>query len=198
MDIHKFETMSNEELVALGQRGNQEAVDYLLKNHKSMVRMLSRSMYLMDGDKDDLLQEGMIALYDAIMKYDSQKGASFDTFAVMCINRKLINAIQASNCQKNSPLNGYISIDANKQDEDFMEQYEMPVSPQQNNPEDIIIHREEMETLLKRLESKLSSMEKKVLALFLQGLTYQEIAVAMNKTPKAIDNAIQRIKNKGK
>ena len=186
-----------EELIASAQNGNEEAMAVLLERYKSLVRALSRPLFLMDGDQDDLLQEGMIGLYKAIQTFQDQKNASFET---LCIKRQLYSAIKASNRKKNIPLNSYISID-NAQDPTNAELEKIFVTDaaqamRQKSPEDIIIGQENVENAQKKMFMHLSNMEKQVLELFLQGLTYQEIAQKMEKSPKTIDNALQRIKKK--
>ena len=189
-----------EELIASAQNGNEEAMAVLLERYKSLVRALSRPLFLMDGDQDDLLQEGMIGLYKAIQTFQDQKNASFETLATLCIKRQLYSAIKASNRKKNIPLNSYISID-NAQDPTNAELEKIFVTDaaqamRQKSPEDIIIGQENVENTQKKMFMHLSNMEKQVLELFLQGLTYQEIAQKMEKSPKTIDNALQRIKKK--
>ena len=189
-----------EELIASAQNGNEEAMAVLLERYKSLVRALSRPLFLMDGDQDDLLQEGMIGLYKAIQTFQDQKNASFETFATLCIKRQLYRAINASNRKKNIPLNSHISID-NAQDPTNAELEKIFVTDaaqamRQKSPEDIIIGQENVENTQKKMFMHLSNMEKQVLELFLQGLTYQEIAQKMEKSPKTIDNALQRIKKK--
>ena len=189
-----------EELIVSAQNGNEEAMAVLLERYKSLVRALSRPLFLIDGDQDDLLQEGMIGLYKAIQTFQDQKNASFETFTTLCIKRQLYSAIKASNRKKNIPLNSYISID-NAQDPTNAELEKIFVTDaaqamRQKSPEDIIIGQENVENTQKKMFMHLSNMEKQVLELFLQGLTYQEIAQKMEKSPKTIDNALQRIKKK--
>lgn len=201
MDIEEFKQMSMQEVVDKAQSGDEAAMEYVLAEYKGLVRVLSRSLFLMDGDEDDLIQEGMIGLYKAVVSYNPQKGASFDTFASQCINRQLYSAVKKSNRKKNMPLNSYISIDAGtseqhgEQGDSISVLDRMPEATLQS-PEDIVIDREEAGNIEKRLYSRLSNMEQQVLSLFLQGMKYQEIAAKLRKTPKAIDNALQRIKMK--
>lgn len=201
MEVTEFQKQNIEHIVFAAQTGDDAAMEYVLEKYKGLVRMLSRSLFLMDGDEDDLIQEGMIGLYKAVVGFEPERGAAFDTFASQCINRQLYSAVKKSNRKKNIPLNSYISIDsaAEEMDESRAESLvvldKISVKAQQN-PEDIVIGREEAGNMERRLFSRLSAMEKQVLSLFLQGMTYQEIAKRMRKTPKAIDNALQRIKMK--
>lgn len=201
MTMTMFQTQKIEEVVSAAQSGDDAAMEYVLEKYKSLVRILSRSLFLMDGDEDDLIQEGMIGLYKAVVGFAAGRGAAFETFASQCINRQLYSAVKKSNRQKNIPLNSYISIDSTEAGldgnggESVLVLDEISVKAQQN-PEDIVIGREEAGNMERRLFSRLSDMEKQVLSLFLKGMTYQEIAAQMRKTPKAIDNALQRIKMK--
>lgn len=186
--IH-WEDMNEVDVVAMASSGNDSAADYLLEKYKPLVRSVARPMFLVDGDQDDLVQEGMIGLFKAIHGYKNNREAAFKTYASLCIKNQIISAIKKSQRKKNIPLNSYISID----DENFEEMNEQ-LSVQ--NPEDIVIDQEDEKMQERKLKARLSSMECEVLSLFLQGLTYQEIALKMNKTPKAIDNALTRIKSK--
>lgn len=197
----KFAAMEEEQIICLAQEGNSEAMTYLLEKYKETVRALARPLFLMDGDQDDLLQEGMIGLFKAIRTFDKTRKASFETFARLCISGQLYSAIKISNRQKNIPLNSYISLDAPvNQGEgagaDRSFEKNQALAAWQKNPEEIVISQENAKNIRKRLFSRLSKMEKMVLQYFLQGLTYQEIAKKMEKSPKAIDNALQRIKTK--
>lgn len=197
----KFQNIDELQIIQNAQNGNEEAMTYLMEKYKSMVRMLSRPLFLMDGDKDDLLQEGMIGLFKAVRTYDAGKDAAFETFANLCISRQLYSAIKLSNRQKNIPLNSYVSIDTADR-EDTSNDLERTLlldrtgAAWQQNPEEIVIGEESARNTKRKLVSKLSKMETQVLDLFLKGLTYQEIAEKLEKTPKAIDNALQRIKGK--
>lgn len=197
------EEMNQEEMKLLeqAQRGNSDAITVLLENYKSMVRALARPLFLMDGEQDDLVQEGMIGLFKAIQTYDRRKGTAFESFANTCIRGQLYTAVRKSNRKKNQPLNSYISLYSieNSQenaDKDGGFVIDKTIPDWQNNPERIVVGREQKRDIQERLCNYLSKMEMQVLDLFLQGLTYQEIAGKLDKTPKSIDNALQRIKSK--
>lgn len=200
MRNYDFEKMEAGQIIALAQQGVDEAMDYMLEQYKSLVRVLSRPLFLIDGDQDDLIQEGMIGLFKAVNGYNDSMGTSFETFATQCINRQMYTAIKQSNRQKNIPLNHYISIysradtEDHEADKDFI--VDKSLEAVRQNPEEIIIGQENAKNMQRRLYSRLSEMERRVFDLFLQGDSYQEIAVKMGKTPKAIDNALQRIKRK--
>lgn len=196
-----LEELSENEIILIAQNRNDEAMTYLMEKYKGLVRQKVRTLFLIGGDKDDLVQEGMIGLYKAICDYSPEKEASFRTFADLCISRQVYTAIKTSNRMKNQPLNSYISIyspaysDENAlADGDFIIDQEIRTS--QLNPEEIIIDRENASRIEKNLFAYLSKMETKVLELYLEGMTYQEIASYMDKSPKSIDNALQRIKSK--
>lgn len=195
----RFRGMDELQIIQAAQSGDGEAMTFLLEKYKSMVRALSRPLFLMDGDKDDLLQEGMIGLFKAIRTYDADRGTVFETFANLCISSQLYSAIKISNRQKNIPLNSYISLDMSEGFEeggDSFFELNRALTVWQQNPEEIVIGEENARNIKRRLYSRLSKMEMQVLSLFLKGLTYQEIAGKLGKSPKAIDNALQRIKTK--
>lgn len=200
MKIYDFENMEENQIIELAQQGTDEAMTHMLERYKGLVRVLSRPLFLIDGDKDDLVQEGMIGLYKAVNGYDQTTGTSFETFATHCINRQMYSAIKKSNRQKNIPLNSYISIYSQVgkegQESDNLFLIDQSLEAVQQNPEEIIIGQENANSIQRRLYSRLSELERQVLDLFLQGISYQEIATRMGKTPKAIDNALQRIKRK--
>ena len=196
-----FYKLPEDDIINMAQSGNDEAMTFLMEKYKSLVRQKTRTFFLTGGDKDDLIQEGMIGLYKAICDYIPEREASFKTFAELCISRHVYSAIKISNRMKNQPLNTYISIYApafsvnNEPDESgFMIDQELEIA--EGNPEDIIINRESAVFVHKQLFKGLSKMETQVLSRYLDGMTYQEIAADMDKTPKSIDNALQRIKNK--
>ena len=196
-----FNKLPEDDIINMAQSGNDEAMTFLMEKYKSLVRQKTRTFFLTGGDKDDLIQEGMIGLYKAICDYIPEREASFKTFAELCISRHVYSAIKISNRMKNQPLNTYISIYApafsvnNEPDEsDFMIDQELEIA--EGNPEDIIINRESAVFVHKQLFKGLSKMETQVLSRYLDGMTYQEIAADMDKTPKSIDNALQRIKAK--
>ena len=173
----KFDGVSDEELIARLRAGETAIEDYLMEKYKGLVRQKARAMFLIGGDTDDLIQEGMIGLFKAVRDFQTDKEASFATFARVCIDRQIYSAIQNSNRQKHQPLNSYLSLNL-------------------ENPESIIIDQETTEDLRKRISDYLSPMENKVLDLYLKGKGYVEIGGILNKSPKSVDNALQRIRSK--
>lgn len=196
----EFEKMSESDIINLAQKREDTAMEYLLEKYKPLVRQKTRKLFLIDGDKDDLIQEGMIGLFKAVRDYQVGKDTSFRTFAELCISRQLYSAIKKSNRLKNQPLNSYISIYS----DEFNDAGELAgdrtviSSGTDNiaNPEAIVIGRENAVDMQNKMFDILSKMEMEVLKRYLEGMTYQEIASDMEKTPKSIDNALQRIKGK--
>lgn len=196
----EFEKMSENDIINLAQNKEDSAMEYLLEKYKPLVRQKTRKLFLIDGDKDDLIQEGMIGLFKAVRDYQAGKDAAFRTFADLCISRQLYSAIKKSNRLKNQPLNSYISIYSDEfNDADKLAGDRTVISSGSDNianPEAIVIDRESAVDMQNQMFDKLSKMERKVLKRYLDGMTYQEIAADMEKSPKSIDNALQRIKGK--
>ncbi len=162
----------------------------MLEKYKFLVRSVTAPYFLVGGDRDDLLQEGMIGLYNAVHCFKADKGIEFAGFARYCIKRNVITAVRSANRQKHQPLNSYVSLwDENngESEEEF---------PQVPGPETTVIAEESLQQLDADLKKCLSKMEYKVLVMFLQGKSYVEIAEALNKNVKSVDNALQRIKSK--
>ena len=175
-----------------------EATDVLMERYKEMVRSKARTYFLIGADRDDVIQEGMIGLYKAIMDYKSEKNASFHTFAQLCVIRQILSAVRVSSRLKHLPLNEYISLNRPVNDEDGKETTMLDLLPDPNgcSPEDILMSIEERKRLDKQIDTSLSPLERRVLRLFLQGLDYIVIAEKIEKSPKSVDNALQRVKQK--
>ena len=190
--------MSDEELVIRYRSGDNKAADYLVEKYKNLVRMRARAYFLVGADSDDIIQEGMIGLYKAIRDYNPDKGVVFMVFASLCINRQILTAVTSYNRQKNSPLNSYISLDTPIMDElgEDARLSDVIAAEEECNPEELFIAKEQSGQLIAKVFKELSTMERQTLELYVEGLSYAEIATALNKTPKAVDNAIQRIRNK--
>lgn len=190
-------SMTDEDLVALAAGGSSQAMELLLEKFKPFVRAKARSYYLVGADRDDIMQEGMIGLYKAIRDYRPHKNAQFPTFAEVCIKRQMITAIKGATRQKHKPLSGYISLDKPMfEDEGERTLADVLCDVRITNPEELIIGQEEYENIEKSIRKRLSEVESQVLALFLQGKSYQEIAQRLNRHTKSIDNALQRIRSK--
>lgn len=193
----KYKAFTDDEIVEMFRSGDDRALEYLLNKYKFVVRIKARTYFLAGADREDIIQEGMIGLYKAVMSYNADKQSSFKAFADLCITRQIITAVKTSNRLKNKPLNSYISLNKPAYDEDsektlmdFLENSMM------DNPEDIIIHNENLRLMEKKFDTALSKLEKRVLDYYLDGKSYQDIATAIDKSTKSVDNAIQRIRNK--
>lgn len=175
---------SDEELIRRLRAGEKQIEEYLLEKYKPFVKSKSRVLYLVGGDREDLIQEGMIGLFKAIRDFDTENGAHFAAFAKLCVERQLYTAIEAAGRQKNAPLNAYISL--SEEEETLMDQ----------GIEEAVIEKTSFQQNYEYIQQFLSSMEKEVLGLYLKGKDYTEIAKILGKTDKSIDNALQRIKSK--
>lgn len=187
--MNRYDQYSDEELIFRLRQGETDISDYLMEKYKEFVRKKARTMFLIGGETDDLIQEGMIGLFKAIQNYQPDRDASFRTFANLCIDRQLCSAVQYSNRQKHLPLNSYVSLS----DENESEHLEGSWS---EDPETIMIDQESVRNLELEIAKALSPMENKVLNYYLRGYGYVKIAEIMGKSPKSIDNALQRIRGK--
>ena len=198
--MRPFEEMTDEELIRSLREGRTEIMDYILEKYKFLVRRRANAMFLIGGEPEDLIQEGMIGLFKAIRDYDSGRDASFFTFADLCISRQMYTAVQASRRQKHAPLNSYISLyshvaSGNEQGEEA-ELVSILAAEAELSPEEMVIDRENVENVERAIERELSTFEKQVLDLHLTGMGYIQIAKVLGKDEKSADNALQRIKGK--
>lgn len=198
--MHDYKSYTDEDVIRFCHQGEESATDYLLEKYKPLVRKKARTLYLIGGDNDDLIQEGMIALYKAIRAYDPKRETSFASYATLCIEHQLYNVIKGANRLKNSPLNTYISLYAPMSgdvDSNSRETLADTLQPSELiNPEDIVIDKENVTDIESAIEKQLSKFEQQVVSLYIDGCHYQQIAAVLGKSPKSIDNALQRIKNK--
>lgn len=194
----KFADFSDESLALLSQTGDNEATEYLLSKYRTLVRRKARTYFLIGADSEDIVQEGMIGLFKAVRDYKEDRQSGFRAFAELCITRQIITAIKMATRQKHAPLNTYVSLDRPL----GFEEYELTLldivsrEEQGLDPEEILIHREQFSDMGAKLAEILSTFERKVLSLYIQGESYQEIGAVLGKEPKSIDNALQRIKHK--
>ena len=189
-----YKDFTDEELIKLLREGDAEIADYIMEKYKPLVRKKTNAMYLIGGETEDLIQEGMIGLFKAVRDFNPEKEVSFFAFAEICITRQLYSALEASNRKKHIPLNTYISF--SNQDATESINLEQMVTNQTISPEQVLIERERKQEFFAILEEKLSPMERKVLYLYLEGSSYTQIAQDLGKTPKSIDNTLQRIRGK--
>lgn len=197
--MSKYDRMTDEQLLCDYKNGNQEIMDYLMVKYKSMVRKKARAMYLLGGENEDLIQEGMIGLIKAVRDFDVTQKTSFSSFAELCVSRQMYSAIEASNRKKHLPLNSYISLYEDSEQEG--EGRSLPLidtieSSKENDPEDLYFGKEYTEAFAEQLKELLSPLENHVLYLHLMGTDYRTIAELLGKSPKSVDNALQRIKTK--
>lgn len=200
MNEEKFKQASDEELILMYRDGEEEAAGFLMNKYKNLVRKKAGSMYILGGDREDLIQEGMIGLYKAVRDYDMGRDVNFYTFADLCVSRQMYTAVQASNRKKHLPLNTYISIYSQSMNaEEGAEEYELMNTltlGNDNNPEEMVIEQENMEQMELAILSQLSELEKQVFELHLTGMNYTEIAKVLGRDEKSTDNALQRMKSK--
>ena len=197
--MKNYEQETDECLVEYILSGDSEAMEFLMDKYKNLVRSRARTLFLVGADKEDLIQEGMIGLYKAIRDFKQEKNNSFRNFAELCINRQMYSAIKRSNTQKNQPLNNYISFDsmAVAEGEESGAGQLFGINFEKNkNPEQLVLDKEAADVLEYTLVGHLSDMEKKVLDFYMKDFNYNQIAAALGKEPKAVDNALQRIKKK--
>ena len=203
MNDKHYDVISDEELILRLRDGESAIIDYIMNKYKNLVRSKAKSMFILGGDNDDLIQEGMIGLFKAIRDYDAGRDASFFTFADLCIMRQIYTAVQASGRKKHAPLNSYISIysDMTEKDDPASDDREAGLVDiltinDGNNPEKMLIDRENVEDIERVIKRELSAFEKQVLDLYMTGMTYTEIARVLGRDEKSTDNALQRIKMK--
>ncbi len=200
MDISSeksFASFSDEDLVALAQKGNDKALDHLLGKYFVYVRTKSLSYYIAGADRDDIIQEGMIGLFKAVRDFSSERGVTFKTFADVCVTRQILTAVKNASRQKHAPLNFYVSLNKSVTDNEEDSTLADILGHSKNaNPEDILIEKENADTLGTEMHRLLSDFELQVLSLYLQGKSYADIGTEIGKAPKSVDNALQRIKKK--
>ncbi|MDD4768154.1 MAG: RNA polymerase sporulation sigma factor SigH, partial [Eubacteriales bacterium] len=177
--------------------GNCHATEFLINKYKNFVRAKARSYFLIGADREDIIQEGMIGLFKSIRDFREDKLSSFKAFAELCVTRQIITAIKTATRQKHIPLNSYVSLNKPIFDEDSDRTLMDIISGAKvTDPEALTINREEYGDIEKKMSEILSSLERKVLMLYLEGKSYQEIAVELQRHVKSIDNALQRVKRK--
>lgn len=195
--MKEYGNHTDEELIRMLRDGDQDVTDYLIDKYKNLVRKKARAMYLIGGDNDDLIQEGMIGLFKAVRDFREDKESSFYHFADLCISRQLYSAVEMSQRQKHLPLNTYVSLYEHQEDrEDGKSLVEVLQSLSDKNPEEMLLDREQSAAMERKIKEHLSDFENQVLDLYMGGNNYTEIAVALDKSSKSVDNALQRIKNK--
>ena len=201
MEADRYQSDTDEELILRYRDGEDGIMDYIMNKYKHLVRKKAGSMYILGADREDLIQEGMIGLFKAVRDYDSGRDVSFFTFADLCVSRQMYTAVQASSRKKHMPLNTYVSLYSHYVREEEKGEGEMPLmellsAAPEENPEIMMIAKEQAEAIEERIEKELSPFEKQVLDLYLTGMKYSQIAKVLGKDEKSTDNALQRIKKK--
>lgn len=186
----------DESLCALAACGDRTAEECLVTRYTRLVRQCARPYFLAGGDREDLIQEGMIGLLSAIRGFDASRGARFRTYAEVCVHHRLLSAMKAAARIKHMPLNSSISLRDTQFDREANPCSSGTDRQRSENPEDMLIHREERQQRMSALRRQLSRFERTVLALYLDGLSYGEIGLRLGKSPKSVDNAVQRVRRK--
>jgi RNA polymerase sporulation-specific sigma factor len=196
-EVVDFDSMEDEAIVAEAQQDNYKALEYIINKYKSFVKSKARSYFLIGADREDIIQEGMIGLYKAIRDFKDDKLSSFRAFAELCITRQIITAIKTATRQKHIPLNSYVSLNKPLYDEESDRTLmDIIAEGKISDPEELVISQEELNSIESKMGDILSDLEWEVLSSYLQGKSYQEIAVTMDRHVKSIDNALQRVKRK--
>ncbi|MBQ8562930.1 MAG: RNA polymerase sporulation sigma factor SigH [Firmicutes bacterium] len=201
MGISELHILTDEQLLQMSQEGSETAEELLIEKYKNLVKSRSKQYYIVGADNEDVVQEGMIGLFKAIRSYDSRRNASFKTYAEECINNQILTAIKKANRLKHQPLNESVSInqDISKESEDGTSEAvlgDVLQDPSGNEPEELVLLKEIIQFLRAYDSHIFSSLERQVLEEKLKGKGYQEIAEALGRSPKSIDNTLQRIRKK--
>jgi RNA polymerase sporulation-specific sigma factor len=195
--VYDYDLRTDEDMVDAVRDGDSDALEQLINKYKHFVRAKARSYFLIGADREDIVQEGMIGLYKSIRDFRGDKLASFKAFAELCVTRQIITAIKTATRQKHIPLNSYVSLDKPIYDEDSDRTLlDVICGSRVTDPEELIINQEEFVGLEDKMGEILSDLERRVLMLYLDGRSYQEIAVDLDRHVKSIDNALQRVKRK--
>lgn len=188
--------LSDEEVVLLCRGGDKQALEHIIIRYRNFVYSRAKKLFLIGSDRDDLVQEGMIGLYKAVKGYKPGK-VPFRAFADICVNRQMISAVKRATRNKHKPLNSYVSLDNGAYDSDNDAAiFDASSAAVPQNPESIVIDREDLSGIEKKISSSLSRLELRVLVLYLEGYSYRRIGERIGKDAKSVDNAIRRIKRK--
>jgi RNA polymerase sporulation-specific sigma factor len=196
LDHPRLKEPTDDELVVRWRAGEPAALDALLGRHRGLVRVKARGYFLAGADFDDVEQEGLIGLYEAVRDYRPARGVSFRGFAEVCVTRQILSAVKAASRRKHEPLNQYVSLSADAGLDGPAEPLDRLVNRNGTDPAERVISAEHMTAVRETLARMLSALEVDVLALYVQGRSYREISAALGRHVKSIDNALQRIKAK--
>lgn len=195
MDYAKFE---ENEIIRMANNGDDRAMEFIMHRYGNLAKAKARAYFLIGADNEDIIQEGMIGLYKAVRDFNPERTPMFFPFAELCITRQIITAIKTATRKKHTPLNTYVSLskpvgtegDADRTLADTLFQYG------NRNPEELLISKENTKDIMAEIKNSLSKLENRVLDLYLKGEDYREISKKLGRTPKSMDNALQRIKKK--
>jgi RNA polymerase sporulation-specific sigma factor len=188
--------MDDSYIIELAKSGDDSAMDFILHKYRYLAKAKSRAYFLVGAEHEDLIQEGMIGLYKAVKDYNPEKTPLFFSFAELCITRQILTAVRSATRQKHQPLNSYVSLNKPIKGEEDRTLADILYLYSNRSPEDLIISKETTVDLMAKIHGNLSKMENEVLTLYLKGEDYMHISELLAKTPKSIDNALQRIKKK--
>jgi len=192
-----YPEMMDEDLVEAAKAGDDRASEFLIHKYRNFVRVKAKAYFLIGADREDIIQEGMIGLYKAIRDFRRDKLSSFRAFAELCITRQIITAIKTATRQKHIPLNSYISLNKPIYDDDSDRTLlDVIGGLKVADPEELVINQEASVRMRQRIRQNLSELEHRVLNLYLDGKSYQEMANELQRHVKSIDNALQRVKRK--
>ena len=197
--VDKFDEMTDEQIVLEVQKGDKQALSYLMNKYKELVNIKVSKYFMVGAERDDIVQEGLIGLFKAIKMFKKDKNNSFKSFANMCIERQLITAIKSSTRQKHMPLNSYLSLNASAYDneeENGIELINTLDNKMVEDPLETVMKKEYYKQIESSIEKSLSTFEKQVLDGYVKGYSYVTIAKQLDSPVKSVDNAIQRIRKK--
>ncbi len=197
LDQQGYVGLVDEGLVRRARGGDQQAMDQIITRYRGFVRMKASAYFLAGGDSEDLIQEGLIGLFKAVRDYRPEREASFRSFAELCVTRQIITAIKTAARNKHSPLNTYVSFSNTRAGSEYETTLAdvLPDDPV-TDPINQAISTEELTSLVECLGRVLSPLESQVLAMYLEGRSYEEVAERLECNPKSVDNALQRVKRK--
>ncbi len=195
LDEQSLCRLSDEDVVAYAKAGEEAALNHIIARYRNYVYSKANTYFLVGAEREDVAQEGLIGLYKAVREFSPEGGSSFKHFAGLCISRQIITAVKAASRKKHIPLNSYISLDAEKQGP-AEEELGAAFSDEEQNPETILIEQEDLSRIEYKINKALSKLEMQVFNYYAEGMSYEEIASALGRTEKSVDNALQRVKKK--
>lgn len=197
MNEDNYNILTDEELVKMAQEGSVTAEEFLINKYKELAKIKSSVYFIVGGDREDVIQEGMIGIFKAIKEFRDERNASFKTFAEVCINRQIISAIRKANLKKHQILNESVSLNQEQESRDGEKPLEERLRSRDNDdPETLMLMKEITAFLIEDSKELFSPLEQKVLASMLKGKKYRQISAELHRSSKTVDNAMQRIKKK--